>query len=78
MKTVTSPHDATLRFWMVQISSDIKGSERTEKAKAIKAAGFDLYRTGSGLKARIAAAGLASRIEKATGIEMEICKHDFL
>jgi hypothetical protein len=77
MKTVTSPHDATLRFWMVRIPDTVLSADRREANHKIKAAGFDMYRA-SGIKARIAAVNLAQRIEKATGIEMEICKHDYL
>lgn len=78
MIVTTSPHDDTLRYWMVQIPRAMPAAQRREAAHKIKDAGFNLYRKGSGLKARIAAVGLATRIEKATGIEMEICKHDFL
>lgn len=78
MKTVTGPHDATLRYWMVQLPHDMPAPQRREAHIKIKDAGFDLYRKGQGLKARIAASGLAARIEKATGIEMEIRKHDYL
>lgn len=78
MKITTTKHDDTLRYWGVIIPVTTPKDQRREMHIRIKAAGFDLYRKGSGLKAKIAAIGLASRIEKATGIEMEVIKHDYL
>lgn len=42
----------------------------------IKAAGFKPTRYG--LRAKIAAIGEATRIEKATGVEMAVFNHDYL
>lgn len=71
------------RFWGYQPASTSyqlgKKPDRTlGKAHhaAIREAGFQSSR--SGLRARIAAVGLAAKIEKATGIEMTVFNHDYI
>ena len=47
-----------------------------EQAATIKAAG--LKPSQMGLRAKLAAIGAASKVEKATGIEMSVFHHDYL
>jgi len=80
MITNTTPHDANLRYWYVAVPGrGCRGEERAKRdilVAKIKNAGFKPSRDG--LRAKIAAINLAMQIERATGIEMEIGKHDYL
>lgn len=70
------------RFWMCEPVACVYGRNRADLATRnaitakIKAAGFKPIRYG--FAARIAAVGYASKIEKATGIEMSVGRHDYL
>lgn len=90
MKITDNEASRTCRFWGYEPLSktgvyegcrDIE-ERRAARAKhiadreTIKAAG--LKPSGMGLRAKIGAIGAASRIEKATGIEMHVFKHDYL
>jgi len=75
MITHTTPHDDGLRFWYVALPSALQGNARREASAKLKTAGF---KARSGMKTAFPARMLAMKIEKATGIEMEIGKHDYL
>ena len=86
---ITDQKDIGLRFWGCEpLSATVLHNgantlaQRTAaraqlkaEREAIKAAGL---KCGMGLKARIAAVGMASKIEKATGVEMHVFNHDYL
>lgn len=71
-----SPQDHNLRFWACAIDENIQGPARKALIEQLKAAGFKP--SVHGFTARIAAEGHRSRVLKATGIDLEVFKHDYL
>jgi hypothetical protein len=67
---------SNLRFWYAGLPQTMPRAERKPLTATLKAAGF--APTKYGFKARIAAVAHASRVKKATGITLEIGKHDYL
>lgn len=76
MKINTTPHDATLRFWYVAVPSNVQGDARRKVVAKLKSYGFKPSRHG--YRGIFPARVLAGQIERMTGVEMEIGKHDFL
>jgi len=67
-------HDPELRFWACDIDENIQGAPRKALIDQLTAAGFEP--TVYGFKTRIAAEGHKQRVKEATGIELELFKHD--
>lgn len=81
MKIMSHPSDDTLRFWCVDLPFVLNpNKEQRAKAKADRVTiNFAKFRSYThGIKTRQEAEDLARKIEAATGIEMEVSKHDYV
>lgn len=70
------PNIVGLRFWYYALPINVTGKARREAIGKIQSALFKPSRYG--IKTRDEAEQAARQIEDATGVELEIGRHDFL